>query len=391
MPQTRAYDYTVEAIEHMLLGRLTALAMDLAPDGEKRGNEWVAINPARPWHRITGSFSINLATGKWADFASGDKYSRAMPCLSLVAYLATQGRYKSEEGKPGAVRWARDWLGLTDRMASPAKAKAIEEQVRRAAEIRQKEEAARAENKRRIAQAMWLAAKPLTGDCGASRYLLGRGIDVNTLAGGIPGALRFAERCTYYFGENNTTECPALLAAMHRNGAPGGGFAAVHRTYIKPNGGNWIKAFGGESKRMLGSMRGATIRLTKGESGRPLEKCPQAEWIAIGEGIENCLSAALVAPEWRILAAGALNNIGEAILPPQIGGVKIIADNDQPSPDPNRPGPRELLEKVCNKLAFDRGIDIKVVHAPAVFKDFNDALMGKRSGVSRSQEEGCPP
>ena len=47
------------------------------------GNEWVALNPRRP-DRSLGSFKVNLHTGHWADFATGDKGGDA---ISLLAYL----------------------------------------------------------------------------------------------------------------------------------------------------------------------------------------------------------------------------------------------------------------------------------------------------------------
>jgi hypothetical protein len=53
------------------------------PDGKCRGREWVARNPTRN-DRRPGSFKINLRTGKWADFATGDKGSDV---VALYAYL----------------------------------------------------------------------------------------------------------------------------------------------------------------------------------------------------------------------------------------------------------------------------------------------------------------
>ena len=53
--------------------------------GAKRnGREYVALNPTRPGDTNPGSFSINLQTGRWADFASGD---RGGDPISLAAYL----------------------------------------------------------------------------------------------------------------------------------------------------------------------------------------------------------------------------------------------------------------------------------------------------------------
>ena len=41
------------------------------PQGKRVGNEWVATNPTRADSR-PGSFKINLLTGVWADFATGE-------------------------------------------------------------------------------------------------------------------------------------------------------------------------------------------------------------------------------------------------------------------------------------------------------------------------------
>jgi hypothetical protein len=47
------------------------------------GNEWVARNPTRNDHRL-GSFKVNLRSGRWADFATGDCGG---DLISLRAYL----------------------------------------------------------------------------------------------------------------------------------------------------------------------------------------------------------------------------------------------------------------------------------------------------------------
>ena len=53
------------------------------PAGRRSGREWVAINPRRADKR-TGSFKVNLATGRWSDFATGDAGG---DLISLAAYL----------------------------------------------------------------------------------------------------------------------------------------------------------------------------------------------------------------------------------------------------------------------------------------------------------------
>nr|WP_314639884.1 toprim domain-containing protein [uncultured Pseudomonas sp.] len=59
------------------------LLSDWLPDGTRKGKEYWPTNPVRG-DRKPGSFSINLHTGKWNDFASGDKGG---DLVSLLAYL----------------------------------------------------------------------------------------------------------------------------------------------------------------------------------------------------------------------------------------------------------------------------------------------------------------
>lgn len=65
------------------LGDLTALLARWLPDGRMRGWEYEARNPRRA-DRHVGSFRVNLHSGRWADFATGD---RGGDPVSLAAYL----------------------------------------------------------------------------------------------------------------------------------------------------------------------------------------------------------------------------------------------------------------------------------------------------------------
>jgi hypothetical protein len=73
-------------------GRVNAAALahaervvrGLLPDGRRDGAEWVARNPLRQ-DRRPGSFKVNIWTGKWGDFATGD---RGGDFVSLAAYVA---------------------------------------------------------------------------------------------------------------------------------------------------------------------------------------------------------------------------------------------------------------------------------------------------------------
>jgi len=65
------------------LDRLPALLARWLPDGRRVGREYVARNPTRD-DRRPGSFRVNVETGRWADFATGD---RGGDVASLAAYL----------------------------------------------------------------------------------------------------------------------------------------------------------------------------------------------------------------------------------------------------------------------------------------------------------------
>lgn len=65
------------------LGRARALVPQWLPGGEMAGAEYKCLNPTRSDHR-KGSFSINLVSGVWSDFATGDS---GADLISLYAYI----------------------------------------------------------------------------------------------------------------------------------------------------------------------------------------------------------------------------------------------------------------------------------------------------------------
>ena len=73
-----------DAIASAALAVLPSLCRRWLSDGREQGKEWVARNPTRDDGK-PGSFRINLATGKWADFAVPD--ARGGDAISLAAYL----------------------------------------------------------------------------------------------------------------------------------------------------------------------------------------------------------------------------------------------------------------------------------------------------------------
>ena len=76
------------AINSAALNHLPALLERWLPDGRRQGKEYVARNPRRADQR-TGSFCVNIYSGRWADFAIG---IGGGDVVSLAAYLAGIGQ-----------------------------------------------------------------------------------------------------------------------------------------------------------------------------------------------------------------------------------------------------------------------------------------------------------
>ena len=66
------------------LARAGAVVRGLLPEGRMEGHEYVARNPLRPDRRL-GSFKVNVSTGRWADFATGDGGG---DLVSLAAFVS---------------------------------------------------------------------------------------------------------------------------------------------------------------------------------------------------------------------------------------------------------------------------------------------------------------
>lgn len=73
----------IKQIAQAALNSATSLLNQWCPGGRMQGREYVALNPTRSDSQ-SGSFSINLDTGVWKDFATGDNGG---DLVALVAYL----------------------------------------------------------------------------------------------------------------------------------------------------------------------------------------------------------------------------------------------------------------------------------------------------------------
>lgn len=90
--QARRIDFG--QINSAALARLREILARWLPGGRIEGVEYVALNPRRA-DRRPGSFKINLATGRWADFAVAG--ARGCDVVSLAAYLGGIGQTEAAE------------------------------------------------------------------------------------------------------------------------------------------------------------------------------------------------------------------------------------------------------------------------------------------------------
>lgn len=337
----------IAEISGMLAGRMLALAAELLPGGRREGAEWrcgsVAGEPGR-------SMAVRLSgpkAGVWCDWA-GAPGDRGDP-VDLVAKVLFGG----DKGK--AIRWARAWLGI-DRLDPRSIA-----QQRRQAVVKEKRAQASEAWVRGKAMQIFIEAKPLPGTP-AEAYLQGRAIDWRRL-GRYPGALRFHPGLP----DPETGEFhPTLLAAITGSD---GRICAVHRTFLEASGdGTVAKASGLEDpKATLGTYAhlGGSIRLWRGSSGLPLHRAPPAEWIIIGEGIEDVGTAVIAAPEHRALVAVSGGHIANVWLPEGAAGVILLAQNED-----NARAVAAFEATVKGLLA--RKLGVRIARPPADVKDLND-------------------
>jgi uncharacterized protein (DUF927 family) len=98
------------AVSHAAQSALANLVQDWLPDGKREGSEWVSRNPTRGDTR-PGSFKINLTTGVWSDFATGEAGGDA---IDLLAYL-------NRTSKLDAAREIAQRLGVAGGPASSSR------------------------------------------------------------------------------------------------------------------------------------------------------------------------------------------------------------------------------------------------------------------------------
>lgn len=197
--------------------------------------------------------------------------------------------------------------------------------------------------KQAAAKRLWQECEPIGGTI-AEAYLRSRAI---TCA--LPDTLRFHPDC--WHGPSGA-RWPAMVALVQ-----GGEGFAVHRTYLRCDGGGKAGLAGGD-KLMLGATAGGAVRLSEGFSR-----------LAVAEGIESGLSllCGLLANPAGVWAALSTSGLRSLRLPEKAGQLVVAGDGDRPG--------REAAYSLATR-AITRGWKVSTLD-PGEGDDFNSILARK--------------
>jgi hypothetical protein len=212
----------------------------------------------------------------------------------------------------------------------------------------------KAVQRREFALSLWQDARPIGGTI-AERYLNGRGIMLP--ADAFSGhALRFHPACPFRLDSGETVRLPAMLGMM--TNIETGEFQGVHRTALQADGSGKAQVRGlDDAKKMLGSSKGACVRLSPDEA--------VTAGLAIAEGIETALAVIGnfgVSPVWATLSAGTMARF--PVLP-GIECLSIFADNDASGTGSN-------AARDCSARWAGAARECVIWTPPNIGSDFND-------------------
>ncbi|CAM5767087.1 DUF7146 domain-containing protein [Bosea minatitlanensis] len=356
-----SHPVSIDLIKQKLHERIDTLVPQLFPNARIKGHEWVVGDVFGAPGESLSICRTGKKIGWWKDFnnsgAKGD-------ILTLIAVGMCDGDVRA------AIPAALKWLGLGSMTAEELRRQ--ERKARQAREAAEARLASDVEKMRRKAKGYYLAGELWPGTM-VERYLLGRAMDLMQLPH-VPSAPRFHPRV--WNREAGGVELPAMLLPI--NHAETGQQISVHRTWLQGHpDGRVTKADLVNPKMTLGEFTGGHIPLNRGASGKPLKYAPEGEWVGVAEGVENGWSAAIIRPDWRVVAGVSLDNLANIVLPPQIGGLFMLADND------TKPEPKAGFERAVARLKA-RGFRLEIVRPPEGIKDFNDWLVA----LKRQAEQG---
>ena len=124
-PKDKKPPIDIKTVAREALSAAERLLSSWLPDGRRNGGEWQAPNPTRD-DRHVGSFSVNIHTGQWADFATGDKGG---DLVSLYAYLHSLSQVAAAEEIAAQLHLQPAAMAAPAKSAVPARPKSNWEPV----------------------------------------------------------------------------------------------------------------------------------------------------------------------------------------------------------------------------------------------------------------------
>lgn len=384
---------SIGEIKDRLLAQLDTVVARYAPPAtgsHTTHGRFFTLNPGRADNSV-GSFCITMGgpkAGRWNDYATGD-HGDVLDLIQMSLGF---------NDAADAIKEARAFLGLDTE--SPELKRARDQAAHRARQQRaaqQRDQAARDEKMRKNARGLWFSAQEKIIGSPVDHYLKARGIDLASLPH-QPGAIRYHPECRYYYDIEHTDPetgeftkgkawrpYPAMVTAITR----GKEIIDCHRTYLAFDDqvGLWRKAPLDDAKKVFTDYTGGAVRLCGALGPRggqmKLNDAPQGSKVFIAEGIENALSLITLRqmrdmPPAFVVAAGAIWNMAEILLPATIASVTLCADNDS-----GDQAQAQLAKAV--KFHADKGRSVQVWSSPTPGEDLNDAL--KRAMAE--QKEGA--
>jgi hypothetical protein len=209
-----------------------------------------------------------------------------------------------------------------------------------------------ADKRTAAAKAIWEAAQPAGGSL-VEIYLQARGITIP-----LPPSIRYAPALKH---QPTGLLLPVMVAAVQ---SVTGQLVAIHRTFLTLDGTK--KAPVSANRMMLGPCLAAAVRFAKA-----------AEEIAVGEGIESCLSVAQVRPGMAVWAALSTSGLKAVQLPPEATSIVILADADAPG--------EEAAQGAAERFVRE-GREVKIARPPRG-EDFNDRLQQDQDIAAALVEE----
>ena len=327
MPKHAYEDNIFERVKRSI--NIQTEVMNLLPGGRKKGNEWEALNPTRNDFK-TGSFRVNLYTGKWADFATQDKggdiislYCHIKGVKPIDACHELLGEYRPYNSFYQSMgnRFANKKLWSED---GDDKLNYIKEMVYKTSPVK---------------------------NTPVELYLRNRGITCD-----VTSDIRYEKNM---FHTPSKMVYPAMVSKVRRYNHETNEYdlVGIHRTYLTHEG---YKANIEPNKMMYGNIKGGGVFLS------PIKE--KYKLIVLAEGIETALSLyqALDKEDTMVIACLSSSNMQDIELPSpeKIEEVTIASDNDTAGATASVQLFRRLMVE---------GYDVSL-SSPEYLNDFNDLL-----------------